>query len=157
MCMSILEIILNKYTNKNTPKYIIKGKYLCKVVDVYDGDTIKVVFLYNFKFQCFSLRIKNIDAPEIKTVDKKEKEAAIDVREYVKKLILNQVVNVHIDGFDKYGRLLGDVYCKIEGKDNISLSEHLLDNKMVVYYDGKHKKMWKDWERPPRIITQELK
>ena len=110
-----------------------------KVVNVYDGDTCKVVFPVLRKLYKFNCRIQGVDTPEIRTRDKKEKEYGLKVRDELRKKILNQVVTIHCDEFDKYGRLLIDIQCKNEEK---KISQWLIDNNFAFSYDGGTKKKW---------------
>lgn len=74
-----------------------------KVVDVYDGDTVTLVFkFYNYyKWKC---RLDGIDTPELKTGNNKDE--AIKARDYLRSIILNKIVKISCGTFDKYGRLL---------------------------------------------------
>lgn len=110
-----------------------------KVVDVYDGDTCKVVFPVLRKLYKFNCRIQGVDTPEIRTRDKTEKEYGLKVRDKLREKILNQVVDIHCGKFDKYGRLLIDIQCKNE---NINISKWLIDNNYAFAYDGGTKKKW---------------
>ena len=61
-----------------------------KVFDVYDGDSIKIVFIYKdivYKYKC---RIYGIDTPEIQTKDLVQKELGKKAKDYLKTLILNK-------------------------------------------------------------------
>lgn len=134
MCFKnlIFSRILRNYSKQNTKKFIISGTFSAKIVDVYDGDTCQIVIFHNFAFQRFSLRIEGIDAPEIKDKNALIKEKAIDVRNIVRNLILNKTLTVTITGFEKYGRLLGDITLP----NNQLLSKHLLGLGLVQEYDG---------------------
>lgn len=44
-----------------------------KVIKVYDGDTITVVFNYNNKYYKWNCRLNGIDTPEIKSNNEDEK------------------------------------------------------------------------------------
>ena len=56
----------------------VQDFYDVKIVSVYDGDTFKVNLPCNFPIFCrnISVRVKNIDTPELKTQNKCEKAAA---------------------------------------------------------------------------------
>ena len=130
---------------KTIPKYIpeiIKGR----VVNVYDGDTITIIGYVknNSKLFKFSVRLNNIDCPEIKSKkspDKTEYEIAVKAKNYVQDLILNEIVNLKDVNLDKYGRLLANVYFK-----NENISDLLLVNNLAVQYSGKTKKVPKNWK-----------
>ena len=53
--------------DNNTEMFSLEGQYkLCKVVDVYDGDTIKVVFDLNGSLYRWTIRMIGYDSPEMK-------------------------------------------------------------------------------------------
>lgn len=110
-----------------------------KVVSVYDGDTVKVVFPVLRKLYKFNCRLQGVDTPEIRTRDKKEKEYGLKVRDLLREKILNEVVTIHCGNFDKYGRLLIDIQCK---NDKEKISEWLINNKYAFVYNGGTKKKW---------------
>jgi len=53
--------------DNNTEMFSLEGQYkLCKVVDVYDGDTIKVVFDLNGSLYRWTIRMIGYDSPEMR-------------------------------------------------------------------------------------------
>jgi endonuclease YncB( thermonuclease family) len=135
----------------STPKFSLKGRYTGKVVDVYDGDTVQVVILVWGQARRFTLRINGIDAPEIRSNDNLEKEQAILVRDRTRAMILGAIVTVIVIDFDKYGRLLGDIEY---GSARKKISEELLDNNLVIKYQGGKKIPWRQWYRPALLSPQ---
>jgi len=111
-----------------------------KVVDVYDGDTIKVVFSVQDKLYKFNCRIQHVDTPEIRTKNKLEKQFGLKVRDILRDKILGKIVNIVCDDFDKYGRLLIDI--KLE---DTLLSQWLISNNYAFEYDGGTKKSWEKY------------
>lgn len=139
---------------------------LAKVVYVYDGDTIHIVFNFNNTLTKFDCRLILIDTPEmcpknIKDAIKRteEIESAIKSRNF----LIEQVTNVPITNikmtkteikelcakstkliwikcleFDKYGRLLVELYESKESK--ISINQLMIDRKYAIPYDGGTKK-----------------
>lgn len=109
---------------------------LAKVVDVYDGDTIRIAFIYNgIKIQ-YKSRMAGFDSPEMKPLLSKpnreiEKAAAIVARDALRGKILNQVVNVKCGKFDKYGRVLITVHLYGE-----NINQWMLANGYGVPYNG---------------------
>ena len=123
-------------------EFTFKGeKKIAKVVSVYDGDTIKVVFAVSGKLYKFNCRIQHVDTPEIRTRNKKEKEYGLKVRDELRKKIMDKVVTIICDDFDKYGRLLID----IEIEQQKLLSEWLIENNYAFRYDGGTKKSWSEY------------
>ena len=112
-----------------------------KVVDVYDGDTVKIVFPLTdseperlYRWNC---RLINVDTPELRTKNLKEKEFGKKVRDELRGKILNNLVEVHCKDFDKYGRLLVEILY-----DNVNINNWLIENKYAKVYDGGKKSKW---------------
>ncbi len=142
---------VRKFTFKDTKTY-------GRVVSVYDADTITLAFKFGDQYHSFSIRISGIDSPEIKSHNKKESTVAKAIRDKLSNLILNKVVYAEIYEYDKYGRLLADVYvlasqeCVNEDIEDmshrISISEILKQGNAVRTYtqDNLHKDVWTDDE-----------
>jgi len=145
----------NHYPSNNEVEFFnFDGlKCKCKVIDVYDGDTITVIIKlfdkvknkkYKFnKYYKMKIRIYGIDTPEIKAPKSQlnrelEKQASIYIREYVKTLILNKEVNIECLKFGKFGRTLGHVSFK-RNRQNIDLAKHLVELGFAKEYFGKTK------------------
>lgn len=105
----------------------------CKVIKVYDGDTITIATFFKGNSQCyrFSVRFRGIDSPEIKSQNPVEKLAAINSRDKLSEKILNKIVYLKDIGNEKYGRLLADVIFNGE-----NMNQWMLDNNLAVEYDG---------------------
>ena len=140
-------ILSNKDVNDFSPfKFDNKIKY-CKVIDVYDGDTITVGIILESKPYRIKVRMYGYDSPELKPrlnvinrdeIIKKAKES----RDMLKNIILNKVVKIHISKgtWDKYGRLLGIIYMKPDNrlKYNFNVNEYMINNNYgKPYYGGK--------------------
>lgn len=116
-----------------------------KVIKVYDGDTITIVTqLYNGdvspkpELYKFNVRILGIDTPELKTKIVGEKELGIKAKIALSDLILNKVVKLENVSYDKYGRILCNLFL-----DNMNISEWLVSNNHAVLYNGGTKvKKW---------------
>ena len=108
-----------------------------KVIKVYDGDTITIAtqMPYDDNFYRFSVRIRGIDCPEIKSKDSNEKLCAIMARDFLKEIIFNKVAKLEEISYDKYGRILADVYV-----DDLNISELMISESLAVKYDGGRKK-----------------
>lgn len=134
---------LKKYTNieyKNCINFIPPIQY-GKVIKVYDGDTITIgtILPYSETLYRFSVRIRNIDCPEIRSKDEKEKLCASCAKQFLAGLILNTIVELKNVGYDKYGRILADIYL-----DNNNIGDIMINEKVAVQYDG-GKKQIVDW------------
>ena len=138
---------LSTMTRDNTDFMNLKNKtYKAKVVYVYDGDTIHVVFYEFGQYFKWNCRIMGVDTPEIRTRNKKEKELGYKVRDLMREKLLNKIVSIKVDSFDKYGRLLIDLYMPmdemIENQDSVLLSEWLISNGYAYEYHGGTKHVW---------------
>lgn len=71
-----------------------------KVINVSDGDTISV--LRNDK--TIKIRLSGIDTPELNQSHGKIS------KQFLSKLISNKIITVKGDKYDRYGRLIGDIY-----------------------------------------------
>ena len=103
-------------TKEKDPKKLktyVPTLYNITVVKVYDGDTITIaatVERCSSTFYKFSVRLTRIDTPEIKGKTDDEKQAAIKARDTLSQKILNKKVSLKDIKYDKYGRLLAEVY-----------------------------------------------
>jgi endonuclease YncB( thermonuclease family) len=133
---------------KNTIEFvplIIGGK----VIKVYDSDTITIATQVPYNpilpeskiFYRFSIRLKGIDAPEIRTSNEDEKYVATLAQKELEKFILNKYVKLKNTSNDKYGRILADVYTE----DDIFINKWILDNRFGVEYNGLNKNSPKSW------------
>jgi len=150
-------------------EFSLEGKNMWgKVVYVYDGDTVHIVFKMDNKLVKFNCRLAGLDTPEIapkNSTDEKVKiqEAGSAVKS--KKYLLSKVTNIPIEketmtknevkafcakstklvwvkcfNFDKYGRLLVDLY---DGPDSlVSFSKDMIEKKFAIGYDGGTKKQF---------------
>jgi endonuclease YncB( thermonuclease family) len=138
-------------------------KYLAKIVDIYDGDTVTAVLHEFGRFYRFKTRIRGTDAPEMRvsaTNERREelKKMAYDARNRLAELLTNcekctgmvstkdfkkliskntRVLEMHIYNFDLYGRLLVDF--NIDGR---WVSEIMIAEGHSKSYDGGHKSDW---------------
>ena len=113
---------------------------IAKVIDVYDGDTIKVIFLIDTIPIKISLRLNGIDTPEIKKYKGKleeEKPAGIICRDRLKELIENKIVTIVIRRWDKYARLVADVYW-----NNLNVNQYMIRHGLAKPYFGSTKIEW---------------
>ena len=114
-----------------------------KVIKVYDGDTITVaarLLQHSEVVFRFSVRLRSIDAPEIKGQTEKECQLAVKARDALSALIMGRIIELRNNGKEKYGRLLADVYI-----DKLHVNTWMLDNGHAVRYDGKGAKQ--DWSQ----------
>jgi len=114
-------------------RFIPNLKYV-KVVKVYDGDTITVASKFpkqsNHIYR-FSVRLAGIDAPEMNADTLIEKEHAIESRNKLYDLVMNQTIVLDNIRVEKYGRLLAEVYL-----NDLHINSWLVENELAVPYDG---------------------
>ena len=124
--------------SETTPAFSLNGfKTDAKVVKVYDGDTVHVVFSYFDKYYKWIGRIAHVDTPELRTKNEEEKKKGYEVRDKLRELILGKIVQLHCHEFDKYGRLLIDI--ETEG---VKVDEWLISNGYAKKYEGGTKEKW---------------
>jgi endonuclease YncB( thermonuclease family) len=137
-----------------------------KIVECYDADTCKIALPLHNTYYKFTCRLNGIDTPEMKPLKSKpnrdneivwaKKARAellklicdnsfasnfdnLDIKkdEVIKILKQNRkLVTVKCDSYDKYGRLLVELY---NGDSEKSFNDILVEKKFAVKYDGGHK------------------
>jgi endonuclease YncB( thermonuclease family) len=106
-------------------------------VDNYDGDTIKfnIPGIHPLLGKKILIRVRGIDAPEVRSKDSCEKDMAIYVRNHLRDLLLNagriDLINIERD---KYFRIVAEV--KI---DRLLVGEYLLSQGFATAYNGAKK------------------
>ena len=121
------------------------NKYIGKVVDVYDGDTITIGFLLYSNPIKMKVRLSRIDTPETKLLKNNEncelhKKCGLLVRNHLRNMIQDKIVTICTNNTnDKYGRILGEV-----SFNNINVSDYLLNNGFAKPYYGKKKESFSE-------------
>ena len=129
--------------NKKTPIFTLTDSFVeGKIVDVYDGDTVKIVLNLPINSQYFrwNCRLSGINTPEIRTKNIKEKEFGLLVRDKLKERIENKILLIKCGEFDKYGRLLVEIY--ENNGELFSINNWLIENNYAKPYDGGTKEEW---------------
>jgi len=147
-CNCISDHYLHKRTNENTELYSLEGRrFRAKVVDVYDGDTITVVFKLNGSYVKYKVRMYGYDSPEMKPSKKLLNRIDIIANAKYAKLklsnkILNKTVILQCLDWDKYGRLLATVFLQ-HSRYFVCTTDENINNWMVeeglgkLYFGGK--------------------
>ena len=112
------ELVNLQNATLETPEFSLQNKkLLCKVVDVYDGDSVKVVFYTSNTLHKWSVRLTGINTPELRPSRKLENRIEIikrakESRDHLKKIFEknNNLVYILCGDFGKYGRLLGTFF-----------------------------------------------
>jgi endonuclease YncB( thermonuclease family) len=146
--------------NCDIKKFTLDGTQMWgKVVHIYDGDTVHIVFIINNCYSKFVCRMAHIDTPEMASKNIKEKEAAIKSRNYLFEQVTDMKITTSVTKkdldvlceksqkliwvkcfeFDKYGRLLVNAWNMVNEK---SINEMMVDEKHGKPYFGGKKKEW---------------
>lgn len=137
---------LEKYHDRLPELFTMKGKKKwCRVVDVYDGDTITI--LYFTDVDCKDMRkekfrLYGVDTPELKPLKTAEnREMIIDkakeAKNYLSDLILNKTVYISFTEEEKYGRRMGTIYLSSSPYEK-SVNDLLVEKGHAKkYYGGK--------------------
>lgn len=129
-------------TMVNTPKFSLETHGVrkpVKVIDVYDGDTIVVAMEVFSSVSAFRLRLAHINTPELKppasTINRDDVIIkAKSAKEFLARAVLGKIVYVEILGFEKYGRLLAEVY--MNEYDQVTVNQRLLKAGHATPYEG---------------------
>jgi len=127
----------------NSPEAFI---YKCKLKSVTDGDTIRLETIdlgFSVQLHNKAVRIAKIDTPESRInvkkypERKKEKELGLLAKAKLKEWLVGDIT-LRSYGADKYGRVLGDVFCEQGNVADLLKKENLA----VDYDGGKKTKKW---------------
>ena len=158
--MSDINTRLIQIKNDDISEFSLQGiTTVGKVVDIYDGDTCKIILIYKNDLIKFTCRLKNLDTPEMKPPkDKQNREEEIknayicrnrllqlstscecvleeqQTKTQIKKLLdkNNKIITVRCYEFDKYGRLLVELITNSEK----TINNILIEEGRAKYYDG---------------------
>lgn len=122
---------VKKFTFNNYNTFI-------RVIKVIDGDTITGIFKFKDTFYKYNFRINGIDTAEIHSKNENEKKNGLNAKEYLYNLIINKILFANFLEFDKYGRILVNIYIN----ENELISDHLISGGYAHKYDGKTKEAW---------------
>ncbi len=119
---------------------IITGPVAAKVIKVYDGDTFTVeAYPWPGLEAKASVRVNGVDTPEIRGKCEAEKQKAVEARDYVKGLILGEVVQLENVKHGKYaGRVVAMVI--LDGGEN--LAEKIISQGLGREYHGGRREGW---------------
>lgn len=141
----------------STPAFSLQGQRLYgRVVSIYDGDTMTLVLPVLGQYFRYNVRLMGIDTCEMKSKSSENKDRAQqakgavltalgipshlatatrkDLQKYLNENII--IVSIQCADFDKYGRLLGDVFPENSAE---SLSEMLIRLGLAYRYYGETK------------------
>lgn len=150
---STMDVIerLKSVNHHEIPLFSFLGKTMyARVVDVYDGDTLTVIFEYNGEIIKYKMRAMGYDCAEMKPKKndpnrEKEKELAKLARSRFIELMGGEdtIVQIQFLEFDKYGRILGYIYPKdADIKNSISINQIMINEGHGKAYSGGTKEEW---------------
>jgi micrococcal nuclease len=118
----------------------------CKVTNIHDGDTITVVFRFCASsqngFMKINIRMKGLDAPELKSQKLETQAARVCTNELTRKLGQQKFWYVVMSKWDKYGgRVIGEIYDTQDCK-GVNVNQWLLDEGLAKPYNGGKKQIW---------------
>lgn len=136
---------LELYAAEREADFSFEGqRFLAKIVDVYDGDTVRVTFRYAGKLTQYRARMAGYDSPEMRPPKTKpgrdeEVKAAHRAKDALISKLGDRIVYIGCGPFDKYGRLLVTVYARAgpgltENGENVN--QWMIANGHGVPYDG---------------------
>jgi endonuclease YncB( thermonuclease family) len=120
------------------------ARFAAKVVDVYDGDTLRVVFRHGGGLVQYRARMAGYDSPEMKPPKakpgrEKEVQAAHRARAALCEKLGDMLVFITCGPFDKYGRLLVTVRTRTGpalAEDGEDVNAWMVASGHGVPYDG---------------------
>jgi len=122
------------------PPREIAGPVTARVVKVRDGDTVEVeAYIWPLQTVSVAVRLRGVDAPELKGKCAAEEAAARDARERLTELVgAGPVQLTKISGDKYFGRVLADMASAGEP----DLGRRLLAEGLVDAYDGGRRRDW---------------
>jgi endonuclease YncB( thermonuclease family) len=128
-----------KNSSNDIPEFSLDGYDTNgKIVDVYDGDSCKIVLIYKNQLTKFTVRMADYNCPELKSDNPIEKIYGQACKNIVTSMLLNKIVIIQCGKWDKYGRLLGHIYCNTPN-DIMYFNGFIIEEKIGIPYKGKKK------------------
>ncbi|KQT42906.1 nuclease [Aureimonas sp. Leaf454] len=118
----------------------IAGPVAATILKVRDGDTVEVeAFIWPQQVVRVAVRLRGIDAPELKAKCEGEKTAALAARDRLIELVAGGDVALSDVAGDKY---FGRVLARLSAGAESDLSKRLLEEGLVAPYDGGRRRDW---------------
>jgi len=149
---------MENFNDYNTENFSFNGlNTMSRIIDITDGDTIKAIIPFKDSHYKIIIRLNNIDTCETRSKCEENKKLGLDAKKRIYNLITDKnadedynkksvkkelnsncyLVYLKCYDFDKYGRVLADIY-KNENNDE-SFSSILIKEKLAYVYEGKTK------------------
>ena len=114
-CYQYKKYKLYTVDDDDIPIFSLNGyKSICRVVDVYDGDSCTIIFEWEGKMRKFKCRCNGYDSPEMKPrlIIENRDEIIKNAKLAKERLceLTKDCIRVKCLEFDKYGRLLVELY-----------------------------------------------
>jgi endonuclease YncB( thermonuclease family) len=121
----------NRYEQFNLCDY----RSWVRVVDVYDGDTLKVLMNHRGRIDVWTVRMNGYNAPEmkpLKTHPNRDEEIvkAKRAKAVLYEKTIDRTLFIRVYGFDKYGRLLAELY-----DGHIHINQYMVKNGYGYVYN----------------------
>lgn len=118
----------------------VDGPVRATVVRVIDGDTVEIdAHVWPGHTVRVSVRLRGIDAPELRARCEAERVLAEEARAYLAELVGSGLVHIRNVRRDKfYGRVIAD----LETDAGEDIAHHLLQAQFARPYDGKARASW---------------
>lgn len=123
---------INNISEKDCKYFLPPIKY-GKVINVINGNTIIIAttLSYDETYYKFTIKIKNIICPNLKSKNDNERICGIIAKDFLKDMLLNNIVSVKNMSNDSYGTILADV-----STDDLNINNLLIDEYLAVEYHG---------------------
>ena len=149
---------MENFNDSNTPQFSFDGiSCSSRIVDITDGDTVKAIISFKDNYYKIIVRLNNIDTCETRSKCEENKKLGLEAKKRIYNLITGKTADDDFNkksiktelnnncylvflkcyDFDKYGRVLGDIY-QNENNDE-SFSSILIKEKLAYIYQGKTK------------------
>ncbi|MBB3951003.1 thermonuclease family protein [Aureimonas jatrophae] len=123
-----------------SPPREIAGPVEARVVRVRDGDTVEVeAFVWPMQSVSVAVRLRNVDAPELRAKCDSERRSAEAARERFRQLVGQGPVFLSQVSGDKY---FGRVLARLGTRDTPDIGAVLLREGLVDAYDGGRRRDW---------------
>ena len=148
-------IIFNNYNmlknitdDSSRPYFSFKNRiFYGKPCNIYDGDTFSVLFHYNGELIKYKCRCMGYDSPEMKPLLSNEnrileKELAHKAKDRLEELLNKhpeKLIKIECFDFDKYGRLLVNVWNMVDDK---MINDIMIEERHGKPYLGGTKEKW---------------
>jgi endonuclease YncB( thermonuclease family) len=149
---------MENFNDYNTENFSFDGlNTMSRIIDITDGDTVKAIIPFKDSYYKIIIRLNNIDTCETRSKCEENKKLGLDAKKRIYNLITDKIADEDYNkksvkkelntncylvylkcyDFDKYGRVLADIY-KNENNDE-SFSSILIKEKLAYVYEGKTK------------------